>query len=301
MTCTTKIHAHECLGTSQPNNLCNECAKCKTLILKKHARRVASINRELKANTPLCHASKKCVSAALKIARKQNSALQKQVQQINNKLKEELVSVSNDTHEGLTLIMEKCKKNSFIELFWKEQKKAFQRKNCGMRWHPMMLRFAILVHSQSPSTYRSLKNIGVLRLPSESTLRDYTNVVHPTSGFRIEVFAELKNLAADLNDNERWVVLLHDEISIKADLVYDKITGDLVGFVNSNTWDNKSKKDGHLATHALVFMVVGITSNIKMSIGYFPTRTATADQLFPAIWQAIGLIECFCNLKVSMP
>ena len=112
-------------------------------------------------------------------------------------------------------------------------------------------------------------------------------------------FLELKKLAAPLSPQDRWVCLLHDEISIKADLVYDKLTGELVGFIDQSNWTQSSAKEFHLATHALVFMVVGITSNIKMSIGYFPTRTATADEIFPLLWKAVGLLECVCELKVS--
>jgi hypothetical protein len=169
-----------------------------------------------------------------------------------------------------------------------------------MRWHPMMVRFAILVHSQSPAAYRTLRELGVIKLPAESTLRDYTNVLHPRSGFQIEVFMELKELAENLEDNERWVCLLHDEIKLKSGLVYDKRSDELIGFIDTPHRDEKSAKENHLATYALVFMVVGVTNNIKMSIGYFPTRTATADEIFPNLWTAIGLLECVSKLKVSI-
>lgn len=98
----------------------------------------------------------------------------------------------------------------------------------------------------------------------------------------------------------KWTLgLLHDEISIKSGLVYDSRSGELVGFVNSSQRMETSAKAEHLATHALVFMVVGVTSNIKMAICYFPTRTATADEIFPLLWKAVGLLECVCNLKVG--
>ena len=47
-----------------------------------------------------------------------------------------------------------------------------------------------------------------------------------------------------------------------------------------------------------LFMVVGITINIKMSIGFFPTRTAATDQLFSQLWKATGLLEWVSNLRV---
>ncbi|XP_056007180.1 uncharacterized protein LOC125647649 [Ostrea edulis] len=53
-----------------------------------------------------------------------------------------------------------------------------------------------------------------------------------------------------------------------------------------------------IATHVLVFMVVGINSHIKMSIGHFPTRTSTADELYPLFWSAVAYLEMTCELKV---
>ena len=156
-------------------------------------------------------------------------------------------------------------------------KKAFASNRGGMRWHPMMIRLAILLHSCSPVAYRALKEVGVIKLPGESTLREYANVIHPSTGFNLEIFNELKNIAQNFKDNERWVCLLHDEISIKADFVYDRRSGELVGFVK---WHMKTPEEKELASHALVFMVVGITSNLKMSLGYFGTKTASAGEIF---------------------
>lgn len=124
-------------------------------------------------------------------------------------------------------------------------------------------------------------------------------MVHPRSGYQLDVFLNLKKQAEPLSDNERWVCLLHDEISLKSGLVYDKRSGELVGYMDTSQWKGSAEEE-QLATHALVFMVVGITSNIKMSIGYFPTRTATADEIFPLLWQAVGLLESVCNLKVGI-
>ena len=109
-------------------------------------------------------------------------------------LKEEHVNVSDAAHKYLLDIMDGAEKNSFMQMFWEQQKKTFDRRKGGMRWHPMMVRMAILIHSQRPSANRCLRQIGVLKLPAESTLRDYANVVHLSSGFNMEVFLELKKL-----------------------------------------------------------------------------------------------------------
>lgn len=72
----------------------------------------------------------------------------------------------------------------------------------GHRWHPMVLRFALMLHSQSTAAYNTLRNTGVLRLPSESTIRDYTNAIHPKAGFNMEVISEIASSARKLGQNE---------------------------------------------------------------------------------------------------
>lgn len=270
------MRAHACTGLCKApgSEICMDCKYVRTLLLRKHKRRIVAAKRGIKKNTPLHTVSKLRIRKALKLIRKKARDSERKLKEIQAKLtqNEDMINVSKEAHDDLFQSMEKsCPANDFVKLFWSEQKKAFNRRNGGMRWHPMMLRLAILMHSQSPTLYRTIRNTGVLKLPCEATLRDYTNVVHPHSGFQIEVFQELKNMTKDLDENQRWICLMHDEISIKADLVYDKTTGELVGFVDTSQWNDKTQKDGHLASHALVFMVVGITSNIKMSIGYFPT------------------------------
>ena len=170
-----------------------------------------------------------------------------------------------------------------------------------------MIRFALHIHLRSPSAYQALRGSNVIKLPCERTLRDYTNTVHPSTGFHKAVFNDLKNQAGKLNDIQKYVVLMLDEVSIKDDLVYDKVTGELVGFVNLGndvddcyTIRNKERSTGtpNIATHALVCMVTSIAARLKYSLGYFATTIGTADQLFLLMWKAIGLLETYADLKV---
>jgi hypothetical protein len=85
---------------------------------------------------------------------------------------------------------------------------------------------------------------------------------------------------------------MHDEMKIRSDLVYDAKTGEMVGFVN------RAQQDGDLATHVLCFYIVGLSSNLSMSIGFFPTRNACASDVYARLWIAIGLLEKVCCLKV---
>ncbi|KAK6973403.1 Transposable element P transposase [Biomphalaria glabrata] len=98
-----------------------------------------------------------------------------------------------------------------------------------MRWHPTMLRLAILLHSRSPTAYQTLRKTSILKLPGEATIRDYTNSIQ--IGFNSDVIDEIHQATKDLAEHERYSVLLHDEMTIKSD---KKRSGEVVGFVNSD-------------------------------------------------------------------
>ena len=69
-------------------------------------------------------------------------------------------------------------------------------------------------------------------LPSQQTLLDYTHHIKATNGFSSEVDVQLCQ-AANLKSCkliDQYVILLLDEMYIKEGLVYDKHTGELIGF-----------------------------------------------------------------------
>ena len=74
-----------------------------------------------------------------------------------------------------------------------------------------------------------LKNSGVLKLPSQRTLRDYTYHTTSAAGFARDVDEQLME-AANLQscpDREKCVVIVMDEMHIREELVYDKHSGTL--------------------------------------------------------------------------
>ena len=68
------------------------------------------------------------------------------------------------------------------------------------------------------------------KLPSEKTLRDYT-YVH-SEGTVSDVNEQLLKEAGIMDEHEKYVALVFDEVKIKEDLVYNKHSGELIGFVN---------------------------------------------------------------------
>lgn len=76
---------------------------------------------------------------------------------------------------------------SFQMLFWKQQQEASKRSAKGMRWHPLFIKWCIYLRHQSSKAYETLRDSGCIALPSQRTLRDYTNCVKATAGTIITV------------------------------------------------------------------------------------------------------------------
>eukprot|EP00795_Rhopilema_esculentum_P017480 gene17480-9089_t len=254
---------------------------------------------------PLTKIAKDRLVRAVHILKVKERNLEDRLKVLENELEAKGVNLDNEMHDNLSSIIERgatsLPENSFENLFWKEQKRAFESSKTGYKWHPMMIRFALHLHLKSPAAYRSLKESLVIRLPSERTLRDYSNVFQPSVGFKKEVLEDLKHQGSQLKGIAKYVVLMLDELSVQDDLVFNNSTNELVGFVNLGEDLNqifKKKATDSIASHALVFMVCGIASKLKFSLGYFATTTATAAMLYPLVWRAVGYCEGFAGLKV---
>ena len=112
------------------------------------------------------------------------------------------------------------------------------------------------------------------------------------------LFEELKKQTSDYSNNQQYIVLLFDEMKIKANLIFDKVTGELIGFTDlGNPEVNYCSLEevDSLASHALVFLVRGIFTNLKFNLAYFATHNLTGAQTMPLFWQAICILELICK------
>ena len=174
-----------------------------------------------------------------------------------------------------------------------------------MRWHPLMIKWCLNINLRSTAAYKAMRNSGFLKLPSERTLRDYTDWTKMSSGFQPPTFEQLLVEARyrELKDWQKFTVLLHDEVKIKNDLVYCKNTGELIGFANLGEINNllvefekqcqdEMSAEPDIASYMLVFMVRGVTTTLEYPVAHFPCGNCiTADFLFPLVWDAIRHLE----------
>ena len=126
-------------------------------------------------------------------------------------------------------------------------------------------------------------------------------------GFLPEVDAQLVKEANISKDKDRFVILIWDEMKIKENLVFDKHTCELLGFIDVGDINNELNKveqcqsvgltHCNVATHMLLFMIRGMFTNLEFPYAHFATRGITADSLFPIVWEAVDRLE-WCGLNV---
>ena len=155
--------------------------------------------------------------------------------------------------------------------------------------------------AKSPSCYEELRSSGVLVFPSQRRLKDYRNAIKQKRGFQPEILEELKTETNDYFDVQRYIVLLFDEMKVQANLVLNKVTGEIAGFTDLGDPDVNFatlEKVNDIASHVLVFMVRGVCTELKFGLANFATTSVTAHQLIPLFWEAVCLLEITCNLWV---
>ena len=80
----------------------------------------------------------------------------------------------------------------------------------------------------------TLRNSACVHIPFQQTLIDYTHYVQASTGFSNE-FDQMLIKVAGLGtcpDREKCTILLLDEMHIREDFIFDKHTGDMIGFSN---------------------------------------------------------------------
>ena len=86
-----------------------------------------------------------------------------------------------------------------------------------------------------------------------------------------------------------------------ANLVFDKVTGELIGFNDLGDTDlNYAALDkvDDIASQDLAFFIHGMCMELKFCLAYFATTGITAAQLLPLFWEAVCILDLTCNLLV---
>ena len=210
------------------------------------------------------------------------------------------VKLDEQTHDGYNE-KKPTSNETFSGIFWQQQLKAASVKGkSGMRWHPAMIRWCLYLHHKSSGCYLTLRNSGVLTLPSDRTLRDYKHSSTSRIGFSYELDLELFEAVAKLRPQNlaKYVGLTLDEMHVKEGLCFDKHTGTLIGYSDLGEVNNLlSDYEQQLSTSEgtprllgkcmLMFMVRGLFTNLKFPYAQFPANSTKGANIFPLVRQAI--------------
>ena len=284
----------------------DQCARCSKFVQTEGKSKMVKqrkLTEPAHINSPVSQTPPERLKLTLQMQRMRCSQLENQLRLMEEELNKSSVHIDHELSKDFISIMGKTKHEitPFMNLFWQQQQKLFASNSTGVRYHPMIIRYCLSLVAKSPSLYEELRNSGILVLPSQRTLRDYRNYIRPQRGFQEGVIEELKSITNSYFDVQRYVVLLFDEMKVLSNLVFDKVTGELIGFVDLGDPDVNFavlEKADEIATHALAFLIRGVCTQLKFSLAYFATSGVTSIQLLPIFWEAVCILETSCNLWV---
>ena len=108
----------------------------------------------------------------------------------------------------------------------------------------------------------------------------------------------------EVSEGKRYVTIVLDEMKIKEAIVYDKITGNVIGFcnlgsINDDLMRYECEESSHppVAKYVLAIMVRGLFFKFDFPLAHFSTEGVTGDQLYPIVWEGIRIAES-TGLKV---
>jgi len=181
--------------------------------------------------------------------------------------------------------LEEARPNTSKRVFWEQQLQAASKEDHrGMRWHPLIIRWCRYLRHKSQGAYETLCRFGCIALPSQHTLCDYTHYIKATTGSSSELDRQLHQAAKldKCKEMEKYVILLLDKIYIKESLVYDKHSGELIGYtdlrdINSHLTKSVTGGSQSLATTIMFLMVKSLLSDLQFPYAHFPCHQITGD------------------------
>ena len=303
---------------------CEYCKKHRKSLCAMGCRNQKDERTDPSSHTPYINLSTPEKNERLSRLHKEMRKVSLQVAQLKEKLSSAAtqhgITLSDELHNDVKKMAAASSKqiysihseDSFPRLFWDQQVKASQYSNAkSMKWHPLFIKWCLYLRHLSGKSYDLVRNSGCVKLPSQSTLRDYTHHIPTTIGFSAKVDQHLVDVAFLSKELNKYILLVMDEMHIKHDLVYDKHEGSLIGFVDLGSTNNQllefekalaAKETGPtLASTMLTFMVRGLLCKFNYPYAQFACHDITGNKLFDPMWEAVARLERlgFCVLGVT--
>ena len=219
----------------------------------------------------------------------------------------DMASIFENVSDNVT---KNFKESSIQQIFWEQQKNYASLKNKkSMKWHPLLIRFALSLKYASTNAYRMARNSGLIALPSDRTLRDYTHWITVKDGIQVGMIQQMKNCLEfeSMRTYEKQFALAMDEMKIRSGLVFKKDTGELTGFCNlgqvnhdleklsdylTTTDATKSNEVPTLSDQMLVFMIGPIFKpSFSFPVAMYPSTNLTGEKLYPIVFEVVEALE----------
>ena len=137
-------------------------------------------------------------------------------------------------------------------------------------------------------------------LPSYRTLCRRIQTLSFTPGIQYDVLEWLK-VKVSAKESKRLCVLLVDEMQLQSRIEFDKGLRHIVGYVSPETLptDAASGADKEPATHALVFMLRGLTDSWKQTVAYLFTCASLKREPFWKFTQEVIQASESAGLRIQ--
>ena len=281
------------------------CAQCMEFRSSLRATVAAQAKQSSQSKTspssraPLAHLTHRELVERCKLSKKREYSLVAKNKQLASKieklLESSIVEVSSEVSKACGDAIAKQQKSgdteSLSSIFIAQQLKAQSVHKNGMRWHPLIIRWALGLKIKSTAAYRYIARSGAVVLPSESTLADYAHYRPINSGIDVDALLELCHKHQAGLD----VALIANEIKIK-DGIANK-NGQISGYIALDDLDQaleellNSNQATAVATHALAYMMQGITQHINYPLTIYGTKSATSSQMYNTFWERVEACE----------
>ena len=188
------------LPEASTGSRCQHCKQYRSVLRSALYRLLKQEQQGTKSCDPSSHTNYRYLSTPEKLERIKNlhevvHSKERQIQALHKKIdqviQEEGIKVDSALHNDLVTVMkrhsqsdENTTDSKFKDIFWQQQLRAASLKDSrSMRWHPAIIRWCLYLHHRSSGCYSTLRNSGILSLPSERTLKDYKHFAPAVIGF----------------------------------------------------------------------------------------------------------------------
>ena len=121
---------------------CEECQDAQKIIERLNAKRATKHKTPAKPKAPVSSTHPTRIKLALQEQRLKVKQLEEQLIEMREELYKSSIVVDDSLDKDILTIMSEQGREltPFMQLFWQEQKKAFERSPNGVRYHPMIIR-----------------------------------------------------------------------------------------------------------------------------------------------------------------